>query len=77
MEALEELRDQLAQAAEDTGAQVEDLEREDAVGLSAGVKVVARLEAGRNAASLVLAHAVTFRRPSARWTLLTWSRGGA
>ncbi len=46
-EALEILRDQLVTAAEETAAQVADLDRTDTAGIRAGQRVLAGLEAAR------------------------------
>ena len=54
-EALELLRDQLVTAAEETIAQVADLDRADTAGIRAGQRVVAGLEAARDVARAALA----------------------
>lgn len=55
LDAIEMLRDLLATAAEDTTAEVENLEREDAAGIRSGQRVIACLEAARDAAKAALA----------------------
>lgn len=55
MEAIEVLRDQLSTAAEETAAQVDDLDREDAAGRRAGQRVIACWQAARDAARAAMA----------------------
>lgn len=54
-EAVEMLNDQLAAAVEDTTAEVGNLDREDAAGIRAGQRVIACLEAARDATRAALA----------------------
>ena len=54
-EAVESLCDQLAAAVEDTASEVGNLDRDDAAGIRAGQRVIACLEAARDAARAALA----------------------
>jgi hypothetical protein len=55
LDAMDLLRDNLAAAVEDTAAEVENLDREDSAGIRAGQRVVACLEAARDAAKAAMA----------------------